>query len=218
MNILNLGSKESITSITLSQDGFKSDCPEKSSKQSLFKSSLKKSRSPLPNSGQLLPIKWLSISFPISGLIKLVIIKTTYTSMESYPLNYQRQQPLSLILSLIRSPCLPSFHSPLDYPQHGSEAFVYKGTMAESRSKVFSQQIWMFFIHQRTPYETLCSVTLDFHESYFSLMPGFVAVGENDNGHFLVQWAVYFCLLSFFPAEGKLYFFFFELIIIPELS
>ena len=129
--------------------------------------------------------------------------------MESYPLNYQRQQPLSLILSLIRSPCLPSFHSPLDYPQHGSEAFVYKGTMAESRSKVFSQQIWMFFIHQRTPYETLCSVTLDFHESYFSLMPGFVAVGENDNGHFLVQWAVYFCLLSFFPAQGKFFFFFF---------
>ena len=137
--------------------------------------------------------------------------------MESYPLNYQCQQPLSLILS----PCLPSFHFPLDYRQHESEAFVYEGTMAESRSKVFSQQIWMFFIHQRTPYETLCSVTLDFHESYFSLMPGFVAVGENDNGDFLVQWAVYFCLwiliqilthllylLSFFPAERKLYFFF----------
>lgn len=38
MNILNLGSKESITSITLSQDGFKSDCPGKIKNESTLKS------------------------------------------------------------------------------------------------------------------------------------------------------------------------------------
>ena len=36
------------------------------------------SRSPLQNSGQLFPIKWLSISFPIDGSIKLMIINMTY--------------------------------------------------------------------------------------------------------------------------------------------
>ena len=68
----------------------KATVQKQSSKQSLPKVSLKKelSRSPLWNSRQSFPIKCLSISFPICGSIKLVIINLKYTCIENDPLSY----------------------------------------------------------------------------------------------------------------------------------
>ena len=64
--------KAGIFVILLRQDGFESGCLE-------TKFSLKKelSRNPSKSSGQLFPIKLLSISFPICGQIKLMVIIIT---------------------------------------------------------------------------------------------------------------------------------------------
>ena len=112
MNIRNVGSKESLR-VKL-KDGigtklclklwFKSDwyscnitdswfwkqlsrnkVPNNHLLKSVWKSNF---RSPLRTNGQLFPIKWLIISYPMHGSIKLVIINMAYTSSESYPLSY----------------------------------------------------------------------------------------------------------------------------------
>ena len=75
-----------------------------SSKQSFTEVYLKKylSRSPLRSSGQLFPIKWLSISFLVRSSIKLVIINTTYTYKESYPLSYYPKQVIKMLSSCLQ--------------------------------------------------------------------------------------------------------------------
>ena len=60
------------------------------------------SRYLLQNSGQLFPIKWLSINLPICGWIKLVIINMTYTCMESYSLSCYCKQPIKISTSCLR--------------------------------------------------------------------------------------------------------------------
>ena len=72
----------------------KATVQKRSFKQSHAKASLEKelSRSPPQCSGQLFLFKLLSISFPIHGSIKLVIINMAYTCMERHPLSQLAQE------------------------------------------------------------------------------------------------------------------------------